>query len=119
MMEARRQVLPEDVQAILASVVGHRLHGNAEAVKGWLRRGEGTHRQRPDPLIALIANLRQSIADRIFRAIAPESPPVTLVQRRIFILPSKQGYVFAFVLLLLLVGSINYNLSLGYSSRSC
>jgi MoxR-like ATPase len=34
MMEARRQVLPEDVQAILPSVVGHRLHGNAEAVKG-------------------------------------------------------------------------------------
>ena len=62
----------------------------------------------------MIANLRQSIADRIFRAIAPESPPVTLVQRRIFILPSKQGYLFAFVLLLLLIGSINYNLSLGY-----
>jgi len=34
MMEARRQVLPEDVQAILPAVVGHRLHGNAEAVKG-------------------------------------------------------------------------------------
>ena len=34
MMEGRRQVLPEDVQAILPSVVGHRLHGNAEAMKG-------------------------------------------------------------------------------------
>src|SRR5687767_5505639 len=34
MMEARRQVLPEDVQAILPAVVGHRLHGSAEAVKG-------------------------------------------------------------------------------------
>ena len=34
MMEGRRQVLPEDVQAILPPVVGHRLHGNAEAVKG-------------------------------------------------------------------------------------
>ncbi len=34
MMQGRRQVLPEDVQAILPSVVGHRLHGNAEAVKG-------------------------------------------------------------------------------------
>jgi MoxR-like ATPase len=29
----RRQVLPEDVQAILPAVVGHRLHGNADAVK--------------------------------------------------------------------------------------
>jgi MoxR-like ATPase len=34
MMEGRRQVLPEDVQAILPAVVGHRLHGSAEAVKG-------------------------------------------------------------------------------------
>jgi MoxR-like ATPase len=34
MMEGRRQVLPEDVQAVLPAVVGHRLHGNAEAVKG-------------------------------------------------------------------------------------
>jgi MoxR-like ATPase len=33
MMEGRRQVLPEDVQATLPAVVGHRLHGNAEAVK--------------------------------------------------------------------------------------
>jgi uncharacterized protein (DUF58 family) len=62
----------------------------------------------------VIANLRQSIADWIFRATIPESPPVTLVQRRIFILPSRQGYLFAAVLLVLLVGSINYNLSLGY-----
>ncbi len=34
MMQGRRQVLPEDVQAILPAVVGHRLHGNSDAVKG-------------------------------------------------------------------------------------
>jgi MoxR-like ATPase len=34
MMEGRRQVLPEDVQAIVPAVVGHRLHGNADAAKG-------------------------------------------------------------------------------------
>ena len=62
----------------------------------------------------MLQNVRQSIADWIFRATVPELPPVTLVQRRIFILPTRQGYLFAFVLLLLLVGSINYNLSLGY-----
>ena len=61
------------------------------------------------------ANLRQSISDWIFRATIPEPPPVTLVQRRIFILPSKQGYLFAGVLALLLIGSINYNLALGYA----
>ena len=34
MMEGRRQVLPEDVQAILPAVVGHRLHGSSDAAKG-------------------------------------------------------------------------------------
>ena len=33
LMEGRHQVLPEDVQATLPAVVGHRLHGNADAVK--------------------------------------------------------------------------------------
>jgi uncharacterized protein (DUF58 family) len=44
----------------------------------------------------------------------PESPPVTLVQRRIFILPTRQGYSFAFTVLVLLVASINYALALGF-----
>ena len=34
MMKGRRQVLPEDVQAILPSVVSHRVHGSADAAKG-------------------------------------------------------------------------------------
>jgi uncharacterized protein (DUF58 family) len=62
----------------------------------------------------LFANLRQSISDWIFRAAIPEMPPVTLVQRRIFILPTREGYVFALAILLLLIGSINYSLALGY-----
>lgn len=62
----------------------------------------------------MLASLRQSIADWIFRAKAPEAPPVTLVQRRIFILPTRQGYFFALVLTILLLASINYALSLGF-----
>jgi len=62
----------------------------------------------------LFADLRQSISDWIFRASVPEASPVTLVQRRIFILPTRQGYVFAFTVLLLLLASINYTLSLGF-----
>jgi hypothetical protein len=61
----------------------------------------------------MLANARQSIADWIFRAKTPEAPPVTLVQRRIFVLPTKQGYLFALVSILLLA-SINYALSLGF-----
>ena len=62
----------------------------------------------------MAATLRQRISDWIFRARAPETPPVVLVQRRIFILPTRHGYVFAAVLLLLLVASMNYQLSLGF-----
>jgi uncharacterized protein (DUF58 family) len=62
----------------------------------------------------LLAQMRQSIADWIFRAAVPETPPVTLVQRRIFILPTRQGYFFALTLGVLLVASINYQLSLGF-----
>ena len=59
-------------------------------------------------------NARQAISDWIFRATVPEVPPVTLVQRRIFILPTRQGNFFAMVLALLLISSINYQLSLGF-----
>ena len=62
----------------------------------------------------MLANLRQSVSDWIFRATIPETPPVTLLQRRIFILPTKQGYVFALTVLVLLLASINYSLSLGF-----
>jgi uncharacterized protein (DUF58 family) len=62
----------------------------------------------------LLAQLRQSVSDWIFRAAVPEVPPVTLVQRRIFILPTRQGYFFAFTLLVLLFASIQYQLSLGF-----
>jgi uncharacterized protein (DUF58 family) len=43
-----------------------------------------------------------------------ETGTVVLNQRRIYIIPSKQGFAFAFVLGLMLLGDINYNLSLGY-----
>jgi uncharacterized protein (DUF58 family) len=43
-----------------------------------------------------------------------ENGSITLTQRRIFIIPTKQGFALAFVLVLMLLGDINYNLSLGY-----
>lgn len=45
---------------------------------------------------------------------APESGPVVLSQRRVYILPTRHGYTFGLALLLMLAGSINYQLSLGY-----
>lgn len=64
--------------------------------------------------MAAAARLRQTIADWIFRIRVPEAPPVTLVQRRVYILPTRQGLFFAAVLGVLLLASINYALSLGF-----
>jgi len=61
----------------------------------------------------------KSIQDRfnLKRFVVGEGPfadPVNLTQRRIFILPTRQGILFAIVLGIMLIGSINYNNSLGY-----
>jgi uncharacterized protein (DUF58 family) len=45
---------------------------------------------------------------------APERGPVVLTQRRVYILPTRQGVLFAAALLMMLIGSINYQLSLGF-----
>jgi uncharacterized protein (DUF58 family) len=50
----------------------------------------------------------------LFQLRGPERGEIVLVQRRIFILPTRAGVGFAFILMLMLAGSINYNLSLGY-----
>ncbi len=39
---------------------------------------------------------------------------IVLVQRRVFILPTAQGLLFAGVIVLMLVGAVNYDLSLGF-----
>lgn len=44
-----------------------------------------------------------------------DAAPLRLGQRRIYVLPTKAGVMYALTLLLLLIGSINYNLSLGYA----
>jgi uncharacterized protein (DUF58 family) len=58
----------------------------------------------------------QPILDSVLARFArpqPSEREVVLVQRRIYILPTRAGVVFAAVLLLMLVGSINYGLTLG------
>jgi uncharacterized protein (DUF58 family) len=50
----------------------------------------------------------------VFKHHAPEPGVVFLSQRRVYILPTRQGLAFGLSLVLMLIGSINYNLSLGY-----
>ncbi|MCG6873598.1 MAG: DUF58 domain-containing protein [Betaproteobacteria bacterium] len=44
----------------------------------------------------------------------PEPGAIFLAQRRVYILPTRHGVTFGVALLLMLIGSINYGLSLGY-----
>ncbi len=51
----------------------------------------------------------------LFQLGRDEGSPIVLTQRRIFILPTRAGIVYAVVLAVMLVGAINYNLSLGHA----
>jgi len=62
----------------------------------------------------MYAALKNRFYTWIFRWRGPESGAIVLVQRRVFILPTRQGLVFAVVLLVMLAGSINYSLGLGF-----
>lgn len=51
---------------------------------------------------------------RFFVGEGPLSSPYLLTHRRVYILPTRQGYAFALLLIIMLLGSINYSNSLGY-----
>ncbi len=58
--------------------------------------------------------VRNALDRLLFRIGAPETAPIRLGQRRIYLLPTPAGLAFALALLVMLIASINYNLSLGY-----
>ncbi|BCK88174.1 hypothetical protein MIZ01_1975 [Sideroxyarcus emersonii] len=62
----------------------------------------------------MLAALQQRFDTWALRRQRYDSGTVTLNQRSIYILPTRQGFAFGFVLVLMLLGDINYNLSLGY-----
>jgi uncharacterized protein (DUF58 family) len=62
----------------------------------------------------MYAALKNSIASWIFNWRGREAEPVVLGRKRVYILPSRAGYTFALVLLVMLTGSINYSLGLGF-----
>jgi uncharacterized protein (DUF58 family) len=62
-------------------------------------------------LTLLASRLRQWL----FQLRSDEPEPIVLRQRRIFIVPTKAGLLYAAVLCTMLVGAINYNLSLGHA----
>lgn len=61
--------------------------------------------------MGFVASLKQ----RLFRWRSDGTMPLRLGQRRIFIVPSRGGLLFALALLVMLIGAINYNLALGHA----
>lgn len=59
--------------------------------------------------------LGRRIATRIFQPRGVERGETTLNQRRVFILPTRAGLILSVMLVALLLGSINYSLSLGFA----
>lgn len=59
-------------------------------------------------------NLRE-LQQRLFGNPDDGLTPVTLDRRRIFILPSRAGLLFALTLVVMLLAAINYNLALGHA----
>ncbi|MDP1653240.1 MAG: DUF58 domain-containing protein [Rhodocyclaceae bacterium] len=63
---------------------------------------------------ALRRNLKERFAAWALRTRPPEPVPVVLGQRRVYVLPTRGGLLYAVALIVMLIGAINYNLSLGY-----
>jgi len=57
------------------------------------------------------------LADKLSsrRLKGPEAEPIILSRKRIYILPTRYGVLFTLLLLIMLIGSINYNNSLGFA----
>jgi len=62
----------------------------------------------------MLLALKNRFAGWLFQLRGAEAGSIVLVQRRIFILPSRHGMLYVAALALMLTGSVNYNLSLGF-----
>lgn len=60
-------------------------------------------------------SLASVLGNRLFRWRSDGNAPIVLTQRRIFILPTRAGLLFALLLLVMLLGAINYSLALGHA----
>jgi uncharacterized protein (DUF58 family) len=66
-------------------------------------------------MIASLLDRHPHLANWFYGYAPPERGTVVLVQRRVYILPTRLGALFAGTVLILIVGSINYSLSLGFA----
>lgn len=65
-------------------------------------------------MIGALLERNPRLANWLYGFTPPESGTVVLVHRRVYIVPTRLGWLFALTLLVLLLGSINYALALGF-----
>ena len=66
-------------------------------------------------MIGSFLDRHPDLANRIYGFKPPEKGTVVLVHRRVYIVPARLGMLFVATVLILVVGSINYALSLGFA----
>src|SRR5438874_4454310 len=66
-------------------------------------------------MIGALLDRHPKVANWLYGFTPPERGVVVLVHRRVYIVPTQLGLLFALTLVILLVGSINYALSLGFA----
>jgi len=65
-------------------------------------------------MIGALIERHPRFANWLYGFTPPERGTVVLVHRRVYIVPAQLGWFFVLTLLILLIGSINYTLSLGF-----
>ncbi|OQX09472.1 MAG: hypothetical protein BWK76_22130 [Desulfobulbaceae bacterium A2] len=65
--------------------------------------------------IQIRARLHEGFIRWALRVSPPEPAPIVLGRRRVYVLPTRAGLGFVTMLLVMLIGAINYNLSLGHA----
>jgi uncharacterized protein (DUF58 family) len=71
--------------------------------------------RRADRLIGRLLERNPRFSNWLYGFVPPERGTVVLVHRRVYIVPTRMGWLFAGTLGVLLIGSINYSLSLGFA----
>jgi uncharacterized protein (DUF58 family) len=66
-------------------------------------------------LASLRRRLHEAFVRWALRVHPPEPAPIILVQRRVYVLPTRAGLAYAAALGVILLGAMNYNLSLGHA----
>ncbi|HJV79221.1 DUF58 domain-containing protein [Noviherbaspirillum sp.] len=72
-------------------------------------------KKKLSPYGRLEHGIRRRASKWLFRLNGPEHGEVFLNQRRVFIVPTHPGLLFCVMLVVLFIGSANYNLSLGFA----